>query len=166
MPIKKKPVTPEAMKLRMADLCARSEQCEYDIAQKLFKAGLNSTDRLNILNFLKEERFIDNFRFARSFARDKCRFSAWGPYKIRLALAAKRIPSDIVTRALEEVEEKDWRDALNRTASSKLRSLPLHGENAQDNRQKLYRFIISRGFPSNKASEKVKQMIAETREEK
>ena len=75
----------------MADLCARSEQCEADIRQKLYRLGLSSGEVQQIVSQLIDEKFIDNARFARSFARDKCRFSCWGRHKIRLALAAKRL---------------------------------------------------------------------------
>ena len=159
MALRKKPVSPDVIQLRMADLCARSEQCEYDIDQKLYKAGLNPSDRERIINFLKEERFIDNRRFAGSFARDKCRFSAWGPYKIRMALLTKRISSAQIAEALESVEEKEWDEALMRCALSKSKNLDLNGIEARENKMKLYKYLLSRGFPSAKAAIAVKETV-------
>lgn len=158
----KKPISAEAARIRMADLCARSEQCEYDIRQKLFKTGLPASAREEIVDYLSANRFIDNYRFARSFARDKCRFSGWGKYKIRTALAAKRLTSDEISEGMAAIEDPDYMDALRRTALAKARSLELFGEDARENRMKLYRHILSRGFEPSLASAVVKTIIKES----
>lgn len=156
----KKPISPENALIRMADLCARSEQCEADIRQKLYRLGLPSSDADNVMRRLIEERFIDNARFAHAFARDKCRFSGWGRAKIRMALAAKRIPSRDIAEALAEIPEEDYLDALHRTASAKARNLKLTGPDSREDRIRLYRHILSRGFESDLASRAVREAIA------
>lgn len=150
----KKTVTKEEMLLKMADLCARSEQCAFDIATKLRLKGLSASDISDVISSLTERKFIDDYRFARSFARDKVRFSAWGRRKIRLALAAKRIPSSVISDALLEIDDADYRDALSRCARSKAASLDL--SNYED-RLRLYRYLASRGFESELASAEVKR---------
>lgn len=165
MAIRKKTVTENEARLKMADLCARSEQCEFDINQKLFRLGLYTDQRERIISFLKEERFIDHQRFARSFARDKCRFSAWGPFKIRQGLSLKRIPSSLISEALDEIEEEEWNEALNKAARSKEKGLDLIGERAKENRIKLYKFLLSRGFENDSVKEKVKQMVIKQKRE-
>lgn len=156
----KQPITPEAAKIRMADLCARSEQCEADIRQKLYRLGLSSGEVQSIITDLKEEKFIDNARYARSFARDKCRFSCWGRYKIRLALAAKRLTPQEIAQGLDAIEASDYLDALKRTTIAKAKSLDLNGPEAREERMKLFRHLISRGFESDVASKAVKAAIA------
>lgn len=155
----KQPITLEAAKLRMADLCARSEQCEADIRQKLYRLGLGSADVQRIITELKEENFIDNARFARCFARDKCRFSCWGRYKIRLALAAKRLTSEEITQGIDAIEPADYLDALKRTTIAKAKTLDLNGQDAREERMKLFRHLLSRGFESDIASKAVKAAI-------
>ena len=159
----KKPVTPEAAKIRMADLCARSEQCEYDIRQKLYRMGIFADDASEIMDYLTDNKFIDNARFARSYARDKCRFSAWGPYKIRQGLAAKRVSQSDIATAIGSLEEDDLLSAVRRVAKAKGKSLDLHGEDRREQRMKLYRHILSRGFDSRMASMAVKEVIANSR---
>lgn len=138
--------TPEEMLERMAALCARSEQCEYDIRQKLFKAQIAPGEADRIIARLREGRFIDDVRFARSFASYKVRFSAWGRYKIRMALAAKRIPAAAISEALEAIDPTDYRDACRRAARAKARGLDL---TSRDDRLKLFRHLQSRGFESD-----------------
>lgn len=162
MPVKR-PLTPEAARLRMADLCARSEQCEHDIRTKLIRLGLASSQIEPIIDFLKENRFIDSLRYAASFARDKCRFSSWGKNKIRVALMVKRLPAADIEAGLREIDGKDYLDALRRVTLSKGRQLDLLGENSREERLKLYRHILSRGFEPALASKAVDSFIKRLR---
>ncbi len=159
----KRPITPEAARIRMADLCARSEQCEYDIRQKLYKMGLSGDSVSEIINYLIDNKFIDNVRFARSYARDKCRFSSWGPYKIRLGLHVKHLSSNDIAQGLEGLEPEDVKEAARRVARTKVRSLDLHGETGREDRVKLYRHVLSRGFSPDMAKTVTKEIIAVTK---
>lgn len=143
--LNRKPLSPEAMRLKMADLCARSEQCEHDIREKLRRKMLRPDDIDNIIGFLIERKFIDNARFARSFTNDKVRFAGWGRNKIRRALALKRIPTSLISEAFEEIDENEYYDALLKAAASKARSLRLE---EYDDRLRLFRHLFSRGFES------------------
>lgn len=143
LPRKKTPPTAEQMRLRLAGLCARSEQCEYDLHLKMTKAGLSAGDADSVIAFLKRERFLDNARYARAFARDKVRFGGWGRLKIRLALAAKRIPADVIAAALEDIDPADYTDAITRAAQAKARSLNLA---MREDYMRLMRHLASRGF--------------------
>lgn len=152
-------ITPEAAQARMADLCARSEQCEADIRQKLYRLGLTSGEVQHIIEALSRERFIDNSRFACAFARDKCRFSLWGRNKIKLALLAKRISNADITKGLGSIDPRDYQEALRRTAFAKARGLDLSGPENRDNRLRLFRHIISRGFESDLASQAIRDLM-------
>lgn len=144
--INRKPANPEALRLKMADLCARSEQCEHEIREKLRKKMLPTAEIDKIIYFLINGKFIDNSRYARSFTNDKVRFSGWGRNKIRMALAYKRIPSSLIAEALEEIDENEYRTSLMKVATTKAKNLDL---NEYDDRAKLYRHLISRGYESS-----------------
>lgn len=159
-----KAITYEAARQRMASLCVRSEQCEADIRQKLYRLGLSSGDVQKLIEDLTAERFIDNARFARSFARDKCRFSCWGRNKIRLELAARRISPADIAQGLDSIGEADYRDSLRRATAAKGRSLDLDGPDSRTERIKLFRHLLTRGFEADLASEAIKEFVAESRE--
>ena len=142
----RKPADPEAILKRMAGLCAKSEQCSFDIATKLYKAGLPREKREEIMEYLQSHRYIDDERYARSFASYKVRFSGWGKRKIRMALAAKRIPGETVAAAIEAIDDEEYLSTLKRIAESKKRDLDMHD---REQRAKLYRHLVSRGFESS-----------------
>lgn len=133
----------EKYRLRMAGLCARTEQCEHDIRTKLMRARLPYGAVGEIMEFLKENGFIDNRRYAAAYARDKVRFGGWGRLKIRMALRSKRLDEGMISEALESIAESDYSEALDRALKGKARSL-----NPSDyaDRQKLFRHLASRGF--------------------
>lgn len=144
----KKLITKEKALERLQSLCGRSEQCEFDLIRKMINWGINPSDRKEILEYLKENRYLDEARFSRSFANDKARFSAWGPKKIRIELIKRKINSSLISEALHNVDQKYWKEGLLRIANSKAKTLDLVGEESRENKQKLFRYLISRGFPS------------------
>lgn len=148
MAFPRKPLGREEALLKMADLCARSEQCAFEIMRKLRLKGLSSHDAGFVVDELIERRFIDECRYARSFSRDKVRFSAWGRLKIRAALLARRIPDSVISEAFGEVDPEDYADAATRAARAKAASLDL---SLPQERLKLYRHLMSRGFESDVA---------------
>ena len=148
MAIKKKPVTPEQACLKMATLCSHSEQCEFDIRKKLFNMGLSTKDQKEIIDYLKDEKFIDNQRYANSFVSDKARFANWGPYKIRASLMLKKISPAMISEAIGKIEPDVWKTGIMRLASAKAKNLSLVGPDNQENRAKLYRYLLGRGFSS------------------
>ena len=129
---KKIPTAAEMLR-RLASLCARSEQCEADIAQKIYRSGLSREEGNEILSKLREGRFIDDSRFARAFASDKARFAGWGRLKIRQGL--------------------EYMATLRRCALAKARSLDM---GSREDRMKLYRHLVSRGYESALAAETVR----------
>ena len=141
----KKPADPEALLKRMAGLCARSEQCTFDISLKLYKAGLPKEKREGIIDYLTANRYLDDARYARSFASYKVRFSGWGRHKIRMALMAKRIPSDLIAAAFEAIDEEEYAEALKRVVESRKKDLDVSD---REQRARLYRHLLSRGFES------------------
>jgi hypothetical protein len=61
---------------------------------------------------LEEVRLLDDHAFARTLARSKWRTSKWGAPRLRMALAARQLPPEAITAALEELfDEADGEGA-------------------------------------------------------
>ncbi|MDE5774375.1 MAG: RecX family transcriptional regulator [Muribaculaceae bacterium] len=133
----------DKLRLRMADLCARSEQCSYDIALKLRRAGASAAQMMQIIDDLRSQKFIDDARYARALTNDKVRFAGWGRMKIRAALLAKRISESDIRLAFDGIDDDEYNASLMRVARSKARGLDL-GDYRQ--RQKFFRSMASRGY--------------------
>lgn len=153
-----KTVTRDEALLKMADLCARSEQCESDIARKLRAKGMSSGDIRSIIDELVERSFIDHRRYATAFTRDKVRFSAWGKMKIRAALIARRIPESIINDAFEQVDTEDYKSAVMRSARSAAMSLDFK---EHSDRLKLFRRLVSKGFEPDVANRAIRELLSQ-----
>lgn len=153
--LRKKAISRDAALLKMADLCARAEHSSYEIREKLRRAAMSSADTDYIIDYLEQNRYIDNSRYSRAFARDKVRFSGWGRNKIRAALAMKRIPSPEIREALDQIDPDDYFSAALRAAQAKSRSLDLSDYN---DKMKLFRHLASRGFESGIISQAIREL--------
>lgn len=139
-----KKLTPENALNRAAALCTRSEQAAGDIRTKLKSWGISTYDADNIIKRLKEERFIDEQRFAYAFVHDKFRFAGWGKIKIAYRLKSKQIPEQAINEALANIDDEAYTSALRHILKNKLPELK--GKEPLQVKASLLRFAASRGF--------------------
>ena len=137
-------MTPDNAYLRLATLCARCEHAEGDLRKKLRDWGIASRDADAIISHLKQERYLDNERFARAYCRDKLRFNGWGRIKITFMLKGKGIEQEFIDAALAEIDEDQYISILNEALEAKARTLS--DKDPQQARAALLRFAASRGF--------------------
>lgn len=140
----KKPMKPDVALVRLETLCAASEQCEYDLCQKLKKWGVGGDDAEKIIESLEERRFFDNGRFAQAFVNDKLRFNHWGQRKIRQSLRLKRVAADLIDGAMYAIDDDDFTEVLRDILRTRARRMPQ--PLSYDDKMRLARFAISRGF--------------------
>lgn len=129
---------------RMASLCARREYCVFDIETKLQRYNLEPDIIKSIVAKLKQEKYIDEQRFTRSFIRDKIRFNKWGKSKIEFALRQKRVPEKIVDSAFSEFTDDMLNDSLQELLQAKWKTIKATSD--YEKQTKLIRFGLSRGF--------------------
>lgn len=139
----KNPISPSEAKHRIETLCSTSEQSTFDVTARMRRWGLSTEEIFEIVEDLKDRKFINDRRYAISFARDRIRLSRWGRMKVRLFLRAKGINEDYVEEAMRTIEEDEYLNILKLVMRAKARML---GTKSQENNTKLYRFAIGRGF--------------------
>ena len=108
--------------------------------------GADSPDEIEgILSRLEQENYLNEQRFANAFANDKMRFQGWGRLKIRAALLQKHVSNNHINEALLQIDETTYRKQLTRLANKKAHELRAE-KNERTRRQKVLRFLASRGF--------------------
>ena len=135
---------------KAATYASRCEHCESEVREKLLIWGGTSEETDEIIAYLIEERYIDNQRYANSYAKDKFRFNHWGKYKISIMLRSKDIDSKIIEEALGQIDEEEYLEKLQQILRDKLRSLKYSSE--YEKKGKLFKFAQSRGFESGAIS--------------
>lgn len=140
-------LAPKEALARAEALCARSEQCEWEIREKLRRWGVDPSAHDGIIDSLVERRFVDDARYAGAYVRAKQRGNRWGRWKIAAGLAAKRVAKLLVERALAEVTPGEWLSAAVGLARAKVRTLEDPG--SYESRMKLARFLMGRGYEAS-----------------
>ncbi len=150
-----KTISVEKAQERLEALCVRSEHCTAEIRRKLQLWAIEQSAAEKIVAKLVERRFVDDRRYTEAFVRDKLRFSYWGRIKIAMHLRANRIDSDIIKEALSNIEEELYLEILRKVITTKSRSIEMTD---YSERQKLYRWGVSRGFESPLVAAEVRRL--------
>ncbi len=137
----------EALARAMA-ICSKSEKSVSDIIQALSRWGLADTDKQEkIIDYLKENNFIDESRYSDSYVRDKHKFNRWGKVKLRAMLRAKGIAESTIDKAINSISQELYLNTLKDDIISKRRSVK--AKNQYELRAKLMRFAQSRGYETD-----------------
>ena len=128
---------------RMRNLCSRREYCRTDIMKKVMTALDGDREKSEkIVETLVAEKYLDEFRYASAFARDKSSLSGWGPTKIRYMLSAKGISKGIISEALDSIDGEKASGRLEKLMETKARSL----KDDPQAKLKMLRFGMGRGY--------------------
>lgn len=147
---------PQKVADRMRALCSRREYCRSDIMKKVMTSLDGDREEAEkIVELLVSERYIDDLRYASAFARDKASLAGWGEVKIRYMLSSKGISKDVISCALEEIDQNKAGERLEKLMENKLRSL----KDDPQVRLKLLRFGLGRGYSYDEVSSVVEQLL-------
>lgn len=129
---------------RLASLCAGSEQCEWNLREKMKKWEVGASDADKIIDYLYDEKYLDEVRFSCAYARDKMRYNKWGRQKIDQNLRLLHISGSSRKEALAGLDEAEYESILQDILASKARSIK--AETEYERNGKLIRFAVGRGF--------------------
>ena len=139
-----KEVTEQGAYLQLAQLCARSEHCQYEMLEKMRKWNMTDEAQARVMQRLISEYYVDDERYARAFVHDKIRYNKWGRRKVEQALWMKHIDEDIRERVLSEIDDDEYISILRPLLKQKRRNIKVQSDYEQN--QKLVKFALGRGF--------------------
>jgi len=131
---------------RIRHFCAYQERAQQEVRDKLYTLGMTKDEVEEIISDLITDNFLNEARFAESFAGGHFRIKAWGKQKIKYALEQKRVSSLNIKKALQSIDEADYKKTLLTLATKKWDSLK--GERGMNRMVKTNAFLNQRGFES------------------
>ena len=141
---KSQPLSPDQVLDKMAKYCAYQERCVKDVKDKLKTYNIPETEKTKILDYLLENRFVDDERFAKAFVRGKVNQNGWGINKIRYHLVQKGIAKESIDEALEQTDEEVYRQRLVEILKVKAKSIK--AETEFERKRKLAAYAMQKGF--------------------
>lgn len=136
--------TPQQAYDKLSAQCAARELCSADIFKHATMHGLTRIQIEPLLQKLKDEKFVDDTRFARMFVKEKFNLYAWGRMKILAALHAKAIDQQICLVALQEIDQQQYLQTLQNIIQNKARIIKTQDQ--QTKQVQLIRYAASKGY--------------------
>jgi regulatory protein len=129
---------------RIHHYCAYQERCSFEVDQKLIQWKVSAAKVAKIKVHLRKEGFLNEERYARIFVRSKFHINKWGRSKIRYELKLRKIPENIVSKALEEISDDDYHKAIQELILRK--KAEINSEKNLNIREKIITFVTGKGF--------------------
>ena len=152
----KKELNEKEARVKAEAYCSVAERCRMDVVGKLYQWGVAESCMDGIISHLEREGFLDSLRYAKAFVRDKYRFNQWGKMKISQALKLKHVPSGCISRAMQEIDEEEYRVILASLLRKKRQGIKVNNEYERNG--KLIRFAIGHGYEMDEILRCIQQM--------
>ncbi len=153
---KDKAYTVDQIKAKMEYYCAYQDRCHYDVEKKLREFFLIPEARDEILLGLMREKFLDEERFAKSFARGKFKIKHWGKKKITQELKKRNISDYLINKGLKEIDTSEYLTTIDNLLLKKKNNIK--AKNDFELRNKLTSFMLNKGFEYDLIIESIKEM--------
>lgn len=109
-------ITPIQARKKLEHFCAYQDRCHDEVIDKLKGFGIDSDQIDEIVVYLIEHNFLNEERFAKSFARGKHRIKHWGKIRIVNELKFRGISPYNINTALKEIDPNDYLQNFNALA--------------------------------------------------
>ncbi|MCA0932392.1 RecX family transcriptional regulator [Lutimonas saemankumensis] len=161
---KKSTYTLEEAKRSLEKYCVYQDRCHKDIERKLMDMRMIPEARELILLHLMQHDFLNEERFARSFARGKFKIKKWGYVRITNELKIREISSYNIKAALSEIDKSEYEETLRDLGKRKFNSTsePV----VLKKRKKVADYLLRRGFESPKVYALIRELELENNSSK
>lgn len=149
---KEYPTLREAIQ-KLEHYCAYQDRCHDEVTQKLRTLRMTNEEIDEIVVHLINENFLNEERFACSFARGKHRIKHWGKLRIVRELKQRNISKYNIDKALREIPISEYLENFHFWAEKHWDFLTEN--DLQKKRKKWSDYFLRKGFESNLVYEKL-----------
>ena len=141
---------------KLESYCAYQERCHREVETKL-RSMTNDEDEIGeVIVHLLQNKYLNEERFARAFARGKNRIKHWGKSRITMELKQRKISETIIKLALTELDQDEYDSAFEALAERHWESI--RETNIYKKRKKFCDFLLRKGYDSGKVYEIMKEI--------
>ncbi|WP_264520213.1 regulatory protein RecX [Flavobacterium sp. N1994] len=145
--------------IKLEHYCSYQDRCHQEVTQKLYELGIQSNEADTIIVHLIENNFLNEERFARSFARGKHRIKGWGNIRIVNELKQRQIATPNIKCALTEISEEEYQETFDKLASRHWDTL--QESNQLKKKKKFCDYLLRKGWESDLIYEKWRALSIE-----
>ncbi|EGT3615100.1 recombination regulator RecX [Clostridium perfringens] len=122
----------------------KTYKTEKELKDKLLGRGFEEDTIRKAIDFLKEYNLLNDEKYAEMYIKDRLRTQ--GRNKIKYALIRKGISEEIILDKLSNIDEEDENDTAFKLAEKKYNILKKKESDKYKLSQKLFRFLLSKGY--------------------
>ncbi len=136
--------TVDEIKRKLEQYCVYQDRCHKEVEQKMREYNLIPEAKEMILLSLLQDNFLNEERFAKSFARGKFRIKHWGKQRIVRELKFRDISSNNIKTALKEIDEQEYLKTIY--SITEKRNEAISEPNIYKRKRKLIDFLMRKGY--------------------
>lgn len=135
------------LKQKAEQYCAYQERCHQEVTKKLYDLRATKDEIDEIIVHLINTNFLNEERFARSYARGKHRIKKHGKIRIINDLKFRNISSYNIKKALEEISDESYFSTF--TALSEKTWNSITERNKTKKKKKFCDMLLRKGYESD-----------------
>ncbi len=139
-------ITPDEALGKLQRYCVYQDRCHKEVRSKLLDLEIYGDDLEDIMASLIGDDFLNEERFAQSFARGKFRIKKWGRIKIKIELKRKNISEYCLKKGLAEIDEDEYIKTIYDLIEKKDRTVK--AKNDFERKGKVAAYLMRKGFES------------------
>lgn len=136
--------------------CSYQDRCHDEVIAKLKSLGMIPQAIDHIIVHLIEQNFLNEERFACSFARGKHNIKKWGKFRIENELKLRNISKYSITKALKEIPQESYLENFHLLAEKQWKSV--QEKNLQKKKKKVSDYLLRKGWESYLVFDKINEL--------
>ena len=139
--------------------CSYQDRCHKEVEEKLRALNMIPQASEQIIGHLITHNFLNEERFACSFARGKHRIKQWGKIRIINELKFRKISKYNIDSALKKISLEEYSTTFHQLSERHWESIK--ERNLNKKKKKFCDFLLRKGFESQLIYEKMNDLIRE-----
>jgi regulatory protein len=136
--------------------CSYQERCHQEVVQKLRSFPLSQLEQDEIVVHLIAHNFLNEERFAHTFAISKFHQKKWGKIRIQNELKQRQLNERLIQSALKTLPEEEYQDTFEQLAERIWETTT--ERNAVKKFKKCSDYLLRKGWESDLVYAKIKTL--------
>ena len=145
--------------VKLMQFCAYRERTHKEVEDKLKSMNMIPEAQEQIIMQLMQENFLNEERFAKSFARGKFRIKKWGKRRIVNELKMRGISPRNIQTGLKEISETDYLSTFHEISEKKWEAIK--ETSVIKKKKKFADYLQYRGWESQLIFEKASELATQ-----
>lgn len=141
---------------KLEHYCAYQDRCHEEVIQKLRSMKMDLDEIDQIIVQLIADNFLNEERFACSFARGKHRIKHWGKIRIVNELKFRKVSATLIKIALKEINDSDYFEMFDALTDKHWQTIT--ERNTMKKRKKFCDYFLRKGWETELIYQKVKEL--------